>query len=77
MYSNSYLPHVLIVPSGIETIQVRSQYQNHQVLIVPSGIETVFPLGFLLGCRVLIVPSGIETELHFENLSAAKRINCT
>ena len=35
--------YVLIVPSGIETGEIRAVDERIDVLIVPSGIETVFP----------------------------------
>ena len=54
---------VLIVPSGIETLNLISIKLFINVLIVPSGIETVE--AFINGPSdiVLIVPSGIETQV--------------
>ena len=53
---------VLIVPSGIETLQPYVRRFCGWVLIVPSGIETMIRSLTELNSPVLIVPSGIETD---------------
>ena len=57
-----YLNELLIVPYGIETINMKVNIgKNTLLLIVPYGIETMLVLQIRRAYILLIVPYGIET----------------
>ena len=69
---------LLIVPYGIETVELQTECARNELLIVPYGIETFLRIPYhFRAFLLLIVPYGIETTSVQDSIQLLPSFNRT